>query len=220
MIKMLLILAIALPCGATEAPTLTKESQAPAIYKIATRTPRGLGGGTAFLIKHPTTGQVVAITNRHVCDVQSVTSFFELTKLGAQHIAKISRKSKKADLCLLEVKQGFTPDGTIRVLEIAKRNSAVDADVRATGYAMLSTFISFTGSFEGFETQAFDPQDAYMSGREAGITSFPVFYGNSGSPLMNTNGEVIGVMYAFTGDSKGLFVPLKALLYFLTNSEG
>ena len=219
-IAIIFTILVALSTSAAELSTLTKEGDFPAIYKVGTKTARGYGGGTAFLVKHPTSGKIVAVTNRHVCDVPSLTGIFELVKESSQSLAKIERKSKRADLCLLTIKEGFSPEGKLVVLPLAKKNPIISSDVTAVGYAMLQTFMKYSGSFEGIEAQPEDPTDPYMSGRDTGITSFPIFHGNSGSPLLNPNGEVVGVMYAYTGNAKGLFVPLKALLYFLTNNEG
>ncbi len=148
------------------------------------RTPmQGAARGSGFLIND--SGDI--ITNAHVVD-QAVAVWIQIPSLGKQLIdASIISVCPERDLALLRVDQEQLVAvkkllGRIPFLPLGDSDTVYRADeVLALGYPLGQESLKST--------------TGVVSGREAQMiqTSAPINPGNSGGPLLNTDGEVIGI---------------------------
>lgn len=148
------------------------------------RTPmQGAARGSGFLINE--SGDI--ITNAHVVD-QAVAVWIQIPSLGKQLIdASIVSICPERDLALLRIDQEQLAAikkflGRIPFLPLGDSDTVYRADeVLALGYPLgQESLKSTTGVVSGRESQMIQ-------------TSAPINPGNSGGPLLNTDGEVIGI---------------------------
>lgn len=164
------------------------------------------GGGTGFQIKE--NGTKYIITNAHVCHAFDGGDGYAFIKEedGRTIRRKIIQISTMTDLCAIEGDEDLgylTIGGDVYTGEI----------LAAVGHPLLlPTNVSYGAVLEesvfvvGDETV-----DAYLST----IQTLP---GNSGSPVVNYRGQVVGVIFA--GDSSvfwGLFIPSLDLRAFVSS---
>jgi S1-C subfamily serine protease len=113
------------------------------------------------------------------------------------------------DLCLIEMpKHGIPP------LHFAKKDNLKFGDRVYTSGAPLGSFPILT---EGFVGQAYSEgmPDAILNGKI--LLSLPVSYGNSGGPLFNAKGEVVGVVVMVNTmyNHVSFAVPLRKIIDFM-----
>ncbi len=148
------------------------------------RTPmQGAARGSGFLINE--SGDI--ITNAHVVD-QAVAVWIQIPSLGKQLVdASIISICPERDLALLRIDQEQLAVikkflGSIPFLPLGDSDTVYRADeVLALGYPLgQESLKSTTGVVSGRESEMIQ-------------TSAPINPGNSGGPLLNTDGEVIGI---------------------------
>lgn len=164
----------------------------PAVVHVRTRSNRGAGSGSGFIISPD--GFVV--TNSHV--IQQATSLQVQTSDGRSGLAEIVGDDPDTDLAVLRIDIPslpyikFAESSTVQVGQIAIAignplgfdNSVTAGIVSALG----RTFPSPTGRLIDNVLQT----DAALNP------------GNSGGPLLNSHGEVIGVNTAMIGSAQGI----------------
>lgn len=181
----------------------------------------GTGGGTGWVAKRGSTK--VIVTNDHVCGVQ-FGGFVRIEQdNGTPSIKRVLKRNFDRDLCLVE---GVDEPA----LTIADKPAAIDDAVRVLGHPGLRPTAPAQGTYTGngivhigfAPTGDECPQNAEkidsMFGlfcvlrMELGYTTVPIMPGNSGSPITNSDGEVIGVINsADSTGNQGMFVPLNYL---------
>lgn len=146
-------------------------------------------------------GTTYLITNHHVCDNRLGVD----TKEGYHPILAMS---KKTDLCLL---QSFRSDG----LRLAFQDADILDKVHVLGYPLGYDITSRSGRI----VKDYYTDFPWISSGDIRVfhVSVAIFGGNSGSPLLNDYGRVIGVVFAAnrnTGED-GYVVPKEDLIEFI-----
>jgi serine protease Do len=174
--------------------------------KMAVVTLQGDGvKGTGFNIKE----DGLIITNSHVVEkMNTITIYFPN---GEVFLGKVMIDSPELDIAILDIKGEKLP-----TLEL---QSDLDWEVKehiyVIGNPLSYTQIANEGNIEG-TVMVDERQDPVMK------ISAPVYRGNSGSPVLTENNEVIGVVFATTvpklksGEkASGLAVPIEQVMELL-----
>lgn len=203
------------------------------VYRISTKD-RGVGSG--FAIKTPS-GKIMMITNWHVCQDA------EKGVLYASHENKpdfkipltIIHVDSKRDLCILGFKgKGLKPAANYTIGEKVFSVGHPHAQIRQVLVkGMIVTKSDITLLYPGNEagcpsdmTKIEDFQRHYplCQGAVTVIdTTLPSVPGCSGSPVLDYNGEVVGVINSTWKDDKGTMfgsmIPLETVKEFLESYE-
>lgn len=171
----------------------------------------GMGGGTGFEVVAPS-GKTYTLTNAHVCNGEATNAELSYQRTIPLHVIEIA---KTTDLCLLE---GITGHAGLRVSVLAP---VAGDSVDIYGFGELLPLTHTSGQWVG----------KIDHGPMAMLTllSFPNFVnpieyttatilpGNSGSPVLNARGEIIGVAFASGPDinERALIIGLQDIKDFL-----
>lgn len=196
------------------------ENYAASIVKVTNA--EATGGGTGFSVKSGRNN--VIVTNAHVCAV----AFGGYARIeddrGAPYIKRILRQSFERDLCVLE---GIDAPA----LPLAKRGPNRFDKLTVYGHPGLRPTAPASGFYTGpgVVPIGFSPDKddacppsteevASLFGKycilrmELGYSTVPIMPGNSGSPVTNDAGEIVGVMNsADSTGNQGMFIPLNYL---------
>jgi S1-C subfamily serine protease len=160
------------------------------------------------------TGQMVVITNYHV--IQSVQNITVTFINGDEYEATVLGSDPYADLAVLSTN---APQSEYKPLEIVSSSQlAVGDPVIAVGGpyglagSMTTGIVSALGRTITDETSNYPIANVIQ-------TSAPINPGNSGGPLLNYEGQVVGVTTAIVTDSQGLgfAIPSSAILREITS---
>lgn len=144
--------------------------------------------GTGFALNN---GYIV--TNWHVADgAQTIHIYGVQGDFTKKYLAEVVAKDKTNDLAILKVSgDGFSGFGTIPY-KIRTNTANVAEEIFVLGYPMTSTL--------GNELKYTDGRISALSGYEGGVSNYqisaPVQPGNSGGPLFDNNGNVVGIVCA------------------------
>lgn len=160
---------------------------------------RKIGGGTGFFVSAD--GYIV--TNRHVVDLKDAT-YSIVTNDGASYDVEVVAKDVSLDIAILKVKS----KKTFPFLQFGDSNSIrLGSSVIAIGNALAELRNSVSvGVISGLSRNII-AGDGYgsLEALEGVIqTDAAINQGNSGGPLLNLNGEVIGVNVAVAGNSENI----------------
>lgn len=196
----------------------------------------GNSGGTGFHIKAPS-GQTYIVTNDHVCEVADKDVIYAAFDNSAPIPRRVIQKSDFTDLCLVEPVPG------VEGLSVGSE-PYIGQIVAELGHPELSPLITSRGEIVGksevevltgvigMDTKREDCQrpknrirqvdlgffsvEACFIHVEAYNSSIPTYPGNSGSPIVDELGRVVGVIFAGSNRSGyGLAIPLDALNDFI-----
>ena len=160
--------------------------------------------GTGFFIKAPS-GKIFTLTNKHICTMGE-TVF--ITVQGITSIQRVISSSATTDLCIMSAPEKAVP------LSFAKglRNNET---IFILGWPLGETLSLLKGRFAGNLFVPFSPTEVYA----AGVATLGSLPGNSGSPVMNTKREVVGIIFAGRSDGpgRGYFLPLTEIISFLSD---
>lgn len=178
------------------------------------------GGGTGFAVT--SRGSTVIVTNAHVCAVAQNNYVIVEQGGGKQSVKAVIAQSTVRDLCVVE-------GVDIPALKVGKRGPTQFEHISAIGHPFLNPVTRSEGEYVAdtiapIGTQP-EPDGHCKSGRqeqsmfgifcvndmELSFTTVPIYPGNSGSPVLNSDGEVVGVMNSTGPDKRGLFIPLPYL---------
>ncbi|MBM7540061.1 S1C family serine protease [Amphibacillus cookii] len=161
--------------------------------------------GTGFSI----TNDGYILTNEHVVAQESyVTVSFPEQGL---YQAEVVQVDEALDLALLKVAEDDLP-----FLDLAENTEGIEqTEVYFIGNPLRFNGIANQGMITGFIEQ--------MSlATEVMMIDAPVYRGNSGSPVINQDGEVIGMIYATLNDEQygrvGLAIPVDAFHHIISSS--
>lgn len=161
-----------------------------------------LGGGTGFVVEAPS-GKHYVLTNRHVCDSARIF-------IGEDFMAMLSlvEAANWTDLCLLTA-PSFLYN---QAIEVSDTDLQPHDEVHILGYGMLIGLTRSDGYYVG------RIMDQVLSVVMPGYVTATVLPGNSGSPVLNSKGKLVGVVYASGGeiDNRALIVPLEDIKDFLS----
>jgi S1-C subfamily serine protease len=195
------------------------------------------GGGTGFHVEAPS-GDVYILSNRHVCEVKDSSGRVKIiTQDGKVHIKKVIKTYKKHDLCLIEPVRGYSG------LELTDHQS-LHSKTYIVGHPGLRPLTLSSGHYLGDETITMqlinikknDCYGIYEQLEENSLTRLffgiesvcsvyydtvmtdaPVYGGNSGSPMVDSLGNVWGVVFAKSMNAvhNGYIVPIDYVKDFL-----
>ncbi len=150
-------------------------------------------GGTGFLID----GRGYLITNAHVLKGKGVV----VNNSGTDLTATIAYKDEEKDLAILKIDdEAFKPVSSLPY-SFKKSNFDLGADIYTLGYprdiiVYNSGYISATSGHDG-DTSSLQ-------------ISLPANPGNSGGPVLNKNGEVVGILSAREANAEGVVFAIKS----------
>lgn len=149
---------------------------------------QSIWSGTGFALNN---GYIA--TNWHVADgAQTIHIYGVQGDFTKKYLAEVVAKDKTNDLAILKVSgDGFPGFGTIPY-KIRTNTANVAEEIFVLGYPMTSTL--------GNELKYTDGRISALSGYEGGVSNYqisaPVQPGNSGGPLFDNNGNVVGIIRA------------------------
>ncbi len=188
------------------------------VFKLV--SPSG-GGGTAFLVKGKS-GKAVLMSNWHVC-LGAVDGRMVAVKQGEFEIlVKVLELDAEHDLCVLtkvpgpalEVGEEVEPFAAIYTMGHPFLNPLTPSQgfyVQEVKDTILMPAKEDMSCLEGF-TQIFIPPffSACAKEYDLGQTTVPAYPGNSGSPMVDKQGLLIGVLNSTDGRSNHAgFIPLR-----------
>jgi len=159
------------------------------------------GSATGFEVKAPS-GKIYTLTNAHVCELQKDGFLLVEEKRHSDRFIprRVLEIYEDNDLCLVEGMEGYS--GLTLADDITVGQSAWEI-----GYPLGQELNISKGCIKGFNT---------VLKQYAAQTDVPTFPGNSGSPLVNMYGNVIGVVFASNPRTAwGSAVPLEMVKQFL-----
>lgn len=146
-----------------------------------------------------------AVTNRHVVED---TTLIELTDYrGNEYHATAAALSDADDLALITIDGTFPETATL-----ADGEPLVGEVLSVTGYARGGPLATLTGPFVALRDNQLDP-----GGPQVSFIEVPAREGNSGSPVTNSDGEVVGVVFSSDGEEYAGAVTLERLRAFLAD---
>ena len=196
-----------------EAPTQASRAN---VFKILSiNNPKS--GGTGFLVNVPNYGKFI-VTNRHVCEIDNLETKYLIVaneESGTIYTARRRSISNLTDLCIV-----YAPSevlGSLDGLELADREARPNELTLVMGHPYLKPLTVYSGHLVNTIVQPYDlNEDPPTKFMRMGRLSFMVFPGNSGSPVLNADGKVTGVVFAMEGWTRnGLYIPLLDLKYFI-----
>lgn len=183
-------------------------------------------GGTGFTVKAPS-GRRYTLTNSHVCALAK-EGYMIAERAGTTWKVRTIAEADDTDLCLLD------PIPGTEGLDLAGESRIYDR-IYIVGHPYLNPVSISTGHFNYDESvwisycQSTGPQilgspldaSSEMGDFMACVKLIYAWFsdahsapGNSGSAVLNTNGEVVGVLFA-GGREQSLIVPLEPIREFL-----
>jgi S1-C subfamily serine protease len=219
----LVVNAIALAAGSGRPLPKSERVYVPhpdeAVYIVTPYVPGvpQMGAGTGFLVDHDRLGTFI-VTNKHVCNILEGivdAEYAELIQGERVYVGRIIARASYTDLCLIEPPPEIVK--TRHAFKLADGWIAPTEQVFVHGHPFLRPLTMYSGKyvnlrFEPEDTESEEPRPAMAMAR----VDFMVFPGNSGSPVLNSFGKVIGVVFAYeTQTRNGLFVPLSDLKRFI-----
>lgn len=179
------------------------------------------GGGSGFAVTAASGKEFIA-TNKHVCDAAEKGWVRIVSDSGIEAWKKVVYIDTKHDICLVEGDARLTP------LELANGTRSTGEYHYIVGHPGLRPLTISVGEFIGFhivrvadesaktkkqclgEVQVLSPMEQFMYGQEwvcvrsyKSFSSSAVAYGgNSGSPVVNKYGNVIGILFAGPSDQE------------------
>jgi S1-C subfamily serine protease len=175
----------------------TKKNFHPKIKKQRTESlDMVIGGGTTFAVAWDK-----LVTANHICDIVDQTPPGVKVEFGLKTFAgdsdsmyskplPVIKRDKENDLCLLYIEDPMLVPLLVGRAEDVKPGDQVFAFGMPLGLPNVLTEGFVTLVSKSFETEVKDKMQKWMT------LSLPVFFGNSGGPIVNARGEVIGVAVA------------------------
>lgn len=150
------------------------------------------GSGTGFHVRAPS-GNVYILTNKHVCG--KAEAMQAVMESGAHPMVRVLSKSLFQDLCILETSGGDA-------LQLGDEPLYKDT-VAIYGHPLAGPLSMSIGGITSRTDDDFD-------------STAPVKPGNSGSPVLNDSGLVVGIVFAYhLGRGDSIFISVARVKEFL-----
>jgi len=159
------------------------------------------------------------LTNQHVCDMGPNATYTLTLQSGHKVQATFVRADPFADVCLLKANAIIPP------LTLAKQNASQGDRVVAVGGPAGVFPIIVDGIISGYYNMHMrhepDEDGNFEIHFRSQVMSAPVYGGSSGSPVLNMDGEVIGIVFAVRGEKEHIafLVPISEVWRFLNTDE-
>ena len=165
-------------------------------------------------------GKMTVLTAGHVCDTQpneAIAESIQLTHVvdyaGNRHQAwpiyvSFHNGLGRGDLCLL-----WVPTLNVKKIPIASKGANIGDEVLYIGSPMGIHHPPTVPIFKGIYSGKVDAS--------SGMVTFPAIGGSSGAAVLNSNNEIIGVVYAANREFHhvSLIVDYKSLIVFLVEAK-
>jgi len=183
-------------------PSFSPDKHSAAVVMLV--SPSG-NGGTGFGVVSPYTGKTYILTNAHVCEIATAV----VPPEGAMYALKILKIADYTDLCIAEA--GYLDS----FISVSHSDLKAFDHINILGHGLLLPLTYTEGHYVG------RIPDQVLSVFMPGYGTASILPGNSGSPVMNDAGELVGVAYA-SGDAvnnRVLMVPLADIYSFIADYE-
>lgn len=187
----------------------------------------GNSGGTGFEVRAKS-GKVYTMTNSHVCGLQDEHGIVWASSATMRKIPlHVIEKSVNTDLCIL------TAVGDSKGLQLAD-SVEIGEQIGLVGHPRLMPITLSKGELIGYaqvqvlaeqttcekevgmyHTVMSDWGPVCLEILKAGLTNVPALGGNSGSPVVNIQGDVVAVLFAGSDANWGTVVSLSDIKEFL-----
>lgn len=183
--------------------------------KLTGTTSEIFWSGTGFSILNDGKYSYI-ITNKHVCYPMNTAKYTLIDISGANHRALYVKKDELSDLCMLKTLSYVPP------VKVADGNALFGEKILIIG-APKGVFPMITGGYIGayqdVSSEDFK-QETVMNETfkfRSQLVSATIYPGNSGSPVFNEDGEVIGVVFGnnLEAGSIGFIVPIDLVKIFI-----
>lgn len=155
---------------------------------VASRTmEKGFWSGSGFIVDKE---KGLIITNAHVAGECTVCSYEIKFGNGQKAEAKLEYLDPCYDFAILSVNPNEIPQ-YVSPLKISNENLAINAEVYSMGNSANNEFSTYKGYIFDTESILWLKPIAEQSFQFSGLT----VPGASGSPVLNTKGEVVGLLY-------------------------
>jgi S1-C subfamily serine protease len=163
--------------------------------------------GTGFIVTDKA-GNRYTISNRHVCNHEDNIILAQYSNMASENL-KIIRISRTSDLCLLNA------FGTQTGIKLAER---INIPSKVYTYGMPK---SFFGAFEqGIAVKRTMVLNKKTNQEYAAIaTTLRINFGSSGSPVVDSDMNLVGVIVSKDSNNYGFMVPLEEVDEFLNQGE-
>lgn len=164
----------------------------------------GVSVGSGFAISDH-----VLVTNRHV--VGGASTLEVSTYDGRDITVEAVSATNIADLALV-----LTDQELPRTIKLATKNPAIGSTVTAVGYPEGGELTTSEG-----QVLSYDADPIGWSKLPMLVNDAPIEHGSSGSPLINSKGELVGIVYAGEGKNKRQYaVPVEVLDSLIDSLDG
>lgn len=168
----------------------------------------GMGGGTGFEVIAPS-GKKYTLTNAHVCRAEATFAVVDNRLIPL----RVIETSTTSDLCLLEEIAGAAG------LSVASFSPKSDDVIDIYGYGLLQDLTHTQGFYVGrLKGNMAAAICLFLGECSVDYVSATILPGNSGSPVLNSSGEVVGVVFASGSEilNRALIVSLQDVVTFLS----
>lgn len=159
------------------------------------------------------------LTNKHVCDMGPNANYTLTLQSGGKVSATFIRIDPFADICLLKA------NGIIPPLTLAKQNASQGDRVMTIGapdgaYPLMGDGM-VSGYYNTHMKNDIDEDGSFEVHFRSQVMSAPVYPGSSGSPVLDVNGEVVGIVFAVRNEKEHIafIVPVSEVWRFLDTGE-
>ena len=213
--------------AASDVGTYLKLEKASQVVKLTPPT-NFTTGGTGFQVKGPS-GRVYTLTNAHICALAANgTLAAHVPNQKRITLIRVIEVRPEMDLCLLTsmpAASGLSVADSFREAEhlYVLGHPFLKPLTLSDGYTVSREFLEMPVDVEPTDCVGpmmqmrevrgfFGMEPACVQRFDAWDTTITVYPGNSGSPVFNTQGEVVGVVFATDQRTfRGAFIPLESV---------